>query len=435
MEIHGWGRHPVIDAEVTYPSSRSAAVAAVATDTRHSMIARGMGRSYGDSALAARVISSRYLNLLLEFDPASGKVRCGAGVTLAELLEVFVPRGWFLPVTPGTQYVSVGGAIGSDAHGKNHHGRGCFSECVERFDIIVASGEVLTCSRGEHPELFHATCGGMGLTGVILEATLELMPLENSYVDEKTVKCANLEEALETFERCRGSTYSVAWIDCQATGRLTGRSLVMLGEHAASGTLDVAAKRVLSVPVDLPGPLLNSRSIRAFNALYYHRVRARHSSRRLHYEAFFYPLDSLKDWNRLYGKGGFTQYQFVIPKAAGLAGISAILRRIAGSGRGSFLAVLKLLGPENANYLSFPMEGYTLALDFKLQPGLFELFEELDAMVFDHGGRIYLAKDCRLNAAGFRRGYPRWEAFQAVRERYGAHGKFGSLQSERIGLG
>lgn len=435
MELHGWGRHPVIDAEVTYPASRSAAVAAVASNARHSMIARGMGRSYGDSALAARVISSRYLNLLLDFDPASGKVRCGAGVTLAELLEVFVPRGWFLSVTPGTKFVTVGGAISSDAHGKNHHGQGCFSERVERFDIVVASGEVLTCSRGEHPDLFHATCGGMGLTGVILEATLQLMPLKNSYIEQTTVKCANLEEALASFDSCRGSTYSVAWIDCQATGSLTGRSLVMLGEHAASGTLIMPGRRVLSVPVDFPGWLLNPHSIRAFNALYYHRVRAKHSSRRLHYEAFFYPLDSLKDWNRLYGKGGFTQYQFVIPKAAGLAGVSGILRRIAGSGRGSFLAVLKLLGPENANYLSFPIEGYTLALDFKLQRGLFDLFEELDAMVFDHGGRIYLAKDCRLNAAGFQRGYPRWEAFQAVRERYGARGKFGSLQSERIGLG
>lgn len=435
MELCGWGRHPVIDAEVSYPSSRSAAVAAVAARAPAPMIARGMGRSYGDSALAARVVSARYLNLLLDFDPAGGTVRCGAGVTLAELLEVFVPRGWFLPVTPGTRFVSVGGAIGADVHGKNHHGRGCFSECVVRLQLVIASGEVLACSREEHPELFQATCGGMGLTGVILEATLQLEPLANAYVDERTVKCANLEEALATFESCRGSTYSVAWIDCQATGSRTGRSLVMLGAPAASGTLDAPGRRQLSVPVDLPGRLLNAHTIRAFNALYYHRVRARPSSRRLHYEAFFYPLDRLENWNRLYGKGGFTQYQFVIPRAAGRAGVSAILRKIAGSGRGSFLAVLKLLGPENANPLSFPMEGYTLALDFKLEPGVFELLDELDARVFDHGGRIYLAKDCRLDAAGFRRGYPRWEAFQAVRERYGARGKFGSLQSVRLGLG
>jgi FAD/FMN-containing dehydrogenase len=435
MELCGWGRHPVIDAEVSFPASRSAAVAAVAAGAALPMIARGMGRSYGDSALAARVVSSRYLNLLHDFDPAVGRVRCGAGVTLAELLEVFVPRGWFLPVTPGTRFVSVGGAIGSDAHGKNHHGRGCFSECLERFELVTASGEVLACSREEHPDLFRATCGGMGLTGLILEATLKLAPLASAYVEERTVKCANLEEALATFESCRGATYSVAWIDCQATGSRTGRSLVMLGEHAADGTLHAPGRRRLAVPVDLPGPLLNAHSIRAFNALYYHRVRARQSSRRLHYEAFFYPLDRLENWNRLYGKGGFTQYQFVIPKAAGTAGVSAILRRIAASGRGSFLAVLKLLGPENANYLSFPLEGYTLALDFKLEPGLFELLDELDARVHDHGGRVYLAKDCRLGAAGFRRGYPRWEAFQAVRERYGARGRFGSLQSERIGLG
>jgi len=434
MQLQGWGRHPVVDADIDYPSSRSSAVAAVAASARQAVIARGMGRSYGDSALAARVISSRYLNLLLDVDPTGGRVRCGAGVSLAELLEVFVPRGWFLPVTPGTKFVTVGGAISSDVHGKNHHVQGCFSEWVERFDLVVASGEVLTCSRSEHPDLFRATCGGMGLTGIILEATLQLAPLQGAFVDQTTLKCGHLEEALASLESRRSATYSVAWIDCQATGSRMGRALVMLGEHASGGTLNAPRRRVLSVPADFPGWLLNSYSIGAFNALYYHRVRARSSVRRLHYEPFFYPLDSLQDWNRLYGKGGFTQYQFVVPKAAGFAGTSAILKRIAASGRGSFLAVLKALGPENANTLSFPMEGYTLALDFKLQPGLFELFEELDAMILDHDGRIYLAKDCRLSAAGFRRGYPRWEAFQAVREKYGARGKFESLQSERIGL-
>lgn len=435
MEIQGWGRHPVVNAEVALPSSRSSAVAAVAANARRPVIARGMGRSYGDSGLAGRVISSRYLNLLLGFDPAIGRVRCGVGITLAELLEVFVPKGWFLPVTPGTKFVTVGGAIASDAHGKNHHVKGCFSECVECFDLVVASGEVLTCSRSEHSDLFYATCAGMGLTGVIIEATLRLMPLNSAFVEQTTLKCANLAEALALFETCRAYTYSAAWIDCQATGSQMGRSLVMLGEHATGGTFNVPSKRAKSVPFDFPGWLLNHYSIRAFNAFFYHRVRAKCSSRCLHYETFFYPLDSLNDWNRLYGKGGFTQYQFVIPKTAGLDGLSAILKRIAASGRGSFLAVLKVMGPENANYLSFPTEGYTLALDFKLQPGLFELFKELDSMVFDCGGRIYLAKDCRLDAAGFRRSYPRWEAFQAVRKKYGALGTFRSLQSERIGLG
>jgi len=433
MQLQGWGRHPVVNADIAYPSSRSSAVAAVSAP--HIVIARGMGRSYGDSALAARVISSRYLNLLLDFDASGGRVRCGAGVSLAGLLEVFVPRGWFLPVTPGTKFVTVGGAIGSDVHGKNHHVQGCFSEYVECFDLVVASGDILTCSRSENPDLFHATCGGMGLTGIIVEATLQLMPLQTAFVDQTTIKSDNLEETLAALEDRRAATYSVAWLDCQAAGRRMGRALVMLGEHASGGTLHAPRRRALSVPVDFPGWLLNRHSISAFNALYYNRVRARSSARRLHYEPFFYPLDSVNHWNRLYGKGGFTQYQFVIPKAAGVAGTSAILKRIAASGRGSFLAVLKALGPENANYLSFPMEGYTLALDFKLQPGLFELFEELDAMVLDSGGRIYLAKDCRLNAAGFQRGYPRWEAFQAVREKYGARGRFGSLQSERIGLG
>jgi FAD/FMN-containing dehydrogenase len=275
----------------------------------------------------------------------------------------------------------------------------------------------------------------MGLTGVIVEATLTLMPIRSSLIDRTTIKCASLDEALACLEGARDFTYSVAWIDCQATGGRMGRSLITLGEHATDGELSVPRRKALSIPFDFPGRLLDSWSIGAFNALYYNRVRATRSHRRFDYERFFYPLDRISDWNRLYGKGGFTQYQFVVPKAAGPGSLKAILGRIAASGRGSFLAVLKLLGPENANYLSFPLEGYTLALDFKLEPGLLDLLDELDSMVFDQGGRLYLAKDCRLSERGFKRSYPRWEAFQAVREKYGACGVFRSLQSDRLGLG
>lgn len=429
--LHGWGRYPVVASEVLAPAKRADVCAALAGG---GCIPRGLGRSYGDSALAPTVVSSQRLDCLLEFDEASGRVRCEAGVSLAALLQQFVPRGWFLPVTPGTRYVTVGGAIASDVHGKNHHLHGCFSEFVDEFQLALPDGRVLRCARDENTELFHATCGGMGLTGMILEATFRLRRIDSAFIDQVTQKAANLEEALALFESAQSSTYSVAWIDCLATGRSLGRSLVMTGEHSAAGGLSPLRESARNVPVDMPGWLLNRHSIRAFNGLYYGRVWSRRSVSRQRLETYFYPLDGIQNWNRLYGRAGFTQYQFVIPKAAGLRALSALIQRIAGSGRGSFLAVLKVFGPQNRNYCSFPLEGYTLALDFQMEPGLLPFLDELDAMVLAEGGRIYLAKDARMSAATFRRSYPDWERLQAVRARYGTLGVLASMQSRRIGL-
>lgn len=432
MLLQGWGRYPSQDAVVSQPLSKSAAVEIVLHAP--AVIGRGMGRSYGDSALAPSVVSTAALTHMQSFDAVNGVLVCQAGVSLAQILEVFVPRGWFLPVTPGTRFVSVGGAIASDVHGKNHHLYGCFSECLDQFDLLLGDGRILTCSRNENAELFRATCGGMGLTGLILSATLRLMRIQSSFIDQTTYRAANLEVALELFESHRQATYSVAWIDCLAKGRALGRSLLMMGEHALDGGLCMPTKRRLTVPVDMPSVLLNQYSISAFNALYYRRAWQACSRQHVDYESFFYPLDSINQWNRLYGRKGFLQYQFVIPKEAGLSGMSAILERIAESGRGSFLAVLKVFGSENRNFLSFPMEGYTLALDFKMEAALFPLLNELDAMVLDHGGRLYLTKDARMSASTFQQGYPRWQEFQDVRRSCGACGKFSSAQSRRIGL-
>jgi decaprenylphospho-beta-D-ribofuranose 2-oxidase len=434
MLIHGWGRHPLIDAQVHAPLTSTAVSAALNKCSENAVIARGMGRSYGDSALAPHVISTAYLNLLLDFDQENGIARCGAGVTLAELLEVFSPRGWFLPVTPGTKFVSVGGAIASDVHGKNHHLDGCFSEYVDCFKLLLATGEIVTCARNQHSDLFHATCGGMGLTGIILEATLRLKRVPSTFIDQTAYKAHNLAAALDLFDAHHGAPYSVAWIDCLAGGNALGRSLVMLGSHSEAGGHAAQRKRPLAVPVDMPASMLNRFSIAAFNTLYFHRIRHSPIKQQVHYEPFFYPLDGIHHWNRLYGKRGFTQYQFAVPKAAGSSGMTAILKKIVASGRGSFLAVLKAFGKQNANLLSFPIEGYTLALDFKLEEGLFALLEELDAMVLDHGGRLYLTKDVRMSEKTFKRSYPRWEAFQDTRVRYGAQGRFVSRQSKRLGM-
>ncbi|MFS2004731.1 FAD-dependent oxidoreductase [Duganella sp. CT11-25] len=431
MRIHGWGRYPVAEARVLAPSTAGQLATALA-GADQPLIARGLGRSYGDSALAPLVLDNTPRHLLLGFDEGSGVLRCEAGATLADLLDVLLPRGWFPPVTPGTKFVTVGGAVASDVHGKNHHLDGCFSAHVLALELMLADGGVLRCSRSEHPELFRATCGGMGLTGVIVAVTLQMRRVASAYIDQTTVRAGSLAEVLELFEMHRAATYSVAWIDCLARGASLGRSLLMLGEHAAEGGLAPLPRRSRTLPVDLPPQLLNRYSIAAFNALYFNKPRS--AQQRVHYEPYFYPLDGLLHWNRLYGKAGFVQYQFVIPRAAGAAPLAAILERIAAAGRGSFLAVLKTFGPANDNYLSFPVEGYTLALDFKLEPGLFAMLDALDAMVLAAGGRLYLAKDARMSAATFQQSYPQHTQFQQVRRQYGALGAFASCQSNRLGL-
>lgn len=432
MEISGWGRYPKIDAEVILPKT-GLACADYLKDSG-ALIPRGLGRSYGDSSLATEVLETTELQYFHEFDLETGVLACDAGVSLYEILNVFVPKGWFLPVSPGTRFVTVGGAIASDVHGKNHHIDGSFCEHVLSFDIALGNGEVVTASPIQNPDLFHATCGGMGLTGIILSARIRLIPITSSDILETTIKAPNLDAVLDGFEKYVDSTYSVAWIDCLATGADLGRSLLMIGEHATDGGLHVASKKPITIPMDAPTQLLNPFSIKAFNTLYYGKVLQAEQSRRTAFETYFYPLDQMLHWNRLYGKPGFLQYQFVIPKANGREGMRRILEEIAASGQGSFLAVLKAFGKQNENHLSFPVEGYTLALDFKVTPSIFKLLDRLDEMVLQYGGRLYLAKDARMTEATFKASYPRWQEFEAVRSKYHAIGKFASLQSKRLGL-
>lgn len=435
MKLSGWGRYPHIDSTESRPAHVQSIQSLLESLQTPDLIARGLGRSYGDSALARHSLQTQRLDHFLNFDETTGLLRCSAGVSFAEILKLFVPKGWFLPVTPGTQFVTLGGAIASDVHGKNHHVDGSISDHIISLSLCLASGEIIQCSPTQNRTLFLATCGGMGLTGVILEASLQLIAIDSAYIEETTWKTANLEETLALFEAHQSATYSVAWIDCLSTGKQLGRSLLMLGEHATHNrALTLAKPSKLSIPIEMPNALLNAYSVKAFNAAYYNKVRQRQSQRLVHYAPYFYPLDSIQNWNRLYGKQGFTQYQFVLPKDAGLEGMSTILKKIAHSKRGSFLAVLKAFGKGNDNYLSFPTEGYTLALDFKIDSNLFTFLDELDRIVLDYGGRIYLAKDARMTEATFKQSYPRWEQFQEVRYQYGANTSFNSVQSKRLGL-
>lgn len=427
-KITSWGKYPSIAANSMYPLSNQQII-----DGKLFGIARGLGRSYGDSALAKDIINSSRINHFISFDQNTGILCCEAGVSVDDILTTFVPKGWFLYVTPGTKFVTVGGAIASDVHGKNHHIDGCFSEHVLSITIII-NDELVTCSRTQHPELFNATCGGMGLTGVIVSATFKLKPITSAYIDQKIIKAKNLESVLNLFEKYRDTTYSVAWIDCLSTGDNLGRSLLMLGEHSETGLLEAHTKGVVNIPFDMPAFLLNKYTVQAFNTAYFNKQTNDEVTSVVHYNSFFYPLDGIGNWNRMYGKNGFTQYQFVIPKSAGKDGLTEILKTISDSKQGSFLSVLKVFGKENENYLSFPTEGYTLALDFKLNSRVLSLLERLDLIVRKYKGRLYLTKDVRMSEQTFKEGYSQWEEFQAVRKHYGANRSYNSLQSKRLGL-
>jgi decaprenylphospho-beta-D-ribofuranose 2-oxidase len=431
VKLSGWGRYPVIEARACAIDDETGLKGCLASGAP--AIAHGLGRSYGDSALGHSVLLMRPMAKYLAFDPVQGLLTCEAGVSLDEIVRTFLPRGWFLRVTPGTRFITLGGAIASDVHGKNHHKEGCFSSCVQNLELMLPDGRVLTCSPVENGELFRATCGGMGLTGVILRATIALLPVRSGMIDQTVAKAASLERVFELFERHADATYSVAWIDCLAGGACMGRSLLMLGEHAQDGPLEPPAAPRASIPFDLPGWLLNKWSISAFNAIYFNRIKAQQRTDRVPLAPFFYPLDAVTGWNRMYGKAGFTQYQAVLPLEASRAGLALLLRRIARSGLGSFLAVLKLFGQPNDNPLSFPMRGYTLALDFKIVPRLFPLLDELDRIVVDHGGRLYLSKDARMSPATLRAGYPSLDSFLELRARLGLTA-FQSLQSQRLGI-
>lgn len=433
MHLSGWGNYPVTDARIIQAVSPGA-VSSLLSQHQFRGIARGLGKCYGDSSLASSVIKTRSLDHFLSFDEATGVLHCEGGVSLAEILDVFVPRGWFLPVTPGTKFVSVAGAIASDVHGKNHHLHGSFGDHLLSFQLLLASGEVVTCSVNENTELFHATCGGMGLTGIILQATLSLNKINGSMIDQQTINAENLEQLFDLFDEYHACTYSVAWIDCLSSGKNFGRALLYLGEHNQERGFEVFNKKKLNVPVMFPNFVLNRFTSQMFSNVYYARGKTKVARQTVHYDPYFYPLDSIHNWNRIYGKRGFVQYQFVVPKDGGREAINTILGRITQSGRGSFLSVLKAFGKANQNLLSFPTEGYTLALDMKVDDGLFAFLEQLDEIVLAHNGRLYLAKDARMSEATFKQSYSNWEKFVEIRQKYGADKVFNSLQSQRLGI-
>lgn len=447
VTVTGWGRTAPTAARLIRPGDHQEAVAAVravAGGGTRGGIPRGLGRAYGDAAQNAggAVFDMTGLDRLHSLDATEGTLRCDAGVSLHHLMEVLLPLGWFVPVTPGTRQVTVGGAIAADIHGKNHHGAGSFSRHVLALELLTADGRIRTALPGT--DLFDATTGGMGLTGVVLAATLRLLPVETSLMSVDTERAADLDDLMSRLTAAdHHYRYSVAWIDLLARGAATGRSVLTRGDHAPLDALPPSARRaplafrpgrLPAAPDCVPEGLLGRWPVKLFNELWYRKAPKTRTGELQRLSAFFHPLDGVPHWNRVYGRRGFVQYQFVVGHGQEEA-LHRIVRRIADHGCPAFLAVLKQFGDADPGWLSFPVPGWTLALDIPANlPGLDAFLDELDEEVAGAGGRVYLAKDSRLRPELLGSMYPRLTDFRALRAELDPRGLFTSDLSRRLGL-
>lgn len=444
--LHGWGGTSRTTADVATPATLDELRLRLSEAGRRGVITRGLGRSYGDPAQnsGGTVVDLTAWQSILDIDLASPAVRVQAGISLDRLLRALLPFGLWLPVVPGTRQVTVGGAIAADVHGKNHHVDGSFGQHIVSMDVLLASGDIVTVTPdGADPELFWATIGGMGLTGIVLEATIALKRVETSYFLVDTERTPDLATLLDRLVHGDAAyAYSVAWFDTSSTGASLGRSVITRGNSATVAdldpslrprALDFAAPQRGRVPVELPLSAVNRLTSRAFNALWYAKAPRQRTGEVQDITQFFHPLDVVGDWNRLYGPRGFCQYQFVVPDGEELAFTTAV-ERIAASGHMSSLNVLKRFGAGSPSPLSFPLPGWTLAVDLPVRPGLDSLLSHLDALVAEAGGRVYLAKDSRTSPAAIRRMYPRLEEFLAIRHRVDPTGVFRSDLSRRLDL-
>ncbi|WP_028202119.1 FAD-binding oxidoreductase [Paraburkholderia nodosa] len=422
-KLSSWGHYPYAPQTGREPGWRGSVQTALRDSSARfgTTLPFGNGRSYGDSCLAAtdHVLMLRGLDRFIAANWKTGVVRAEAGVTLGEVLALAVPRGWMLPVTPGTQFVTLGGAVANDVHGKNHHVRGTFGRHVRRFSLLRSDCEPLECAPEENVEFYRATIGGLGLTGIVEWVELQLMPVESSRLATQTIPFGNLDEFLALSQEYDAQhEYGVAWIDCLGRGTSLGRGIYVSADHATDQRFDMPQRTVRSVPFAPPWSPVNRFTLKLFNEFYYRRAASKAGPGVVNCASYFYPLDSIRDWNRLYGRRGFQQYQFVVPDGTARDALHAFLDTIASTHAGSFLAVLKRCGPLiSPGLLSFPMQGISLALDFPQHDTRnATLFARLDAIVREAGGRQYPAKDAHMSGPDFRAAYPAWQALEQLRD-------------------
>ena len=440
MKISGWGNYPRIESDLSFFKSVEDLKQKI--ETTGPFIVRGSGLSYGDSSLNKNTISTLKFNRILDFDEKQGIITCESGVRLKDIIEAVILKGWFLSVTPGTKFVTVGGAVASDVHGKNHHKAGAFSDYIRSMDIMLPDGQIITSSRSENYDLFKATCGGMGLTGIILHVTFALKRIETAYIKQGYKKARNLHELIDLFEQVKDVSYSIAWVDCLSRKPNMGRGILIFGEHATRKDLEkldvskkplfIKKKAKLSVPFKFPNYTLNGFFGKIFNCFFFRKHSNAINTSIVDYDSFFYPLDRIRNWNRIYGPRGSAEYQLVFPKDSSRKGLKAVLDRINNSGIHVFFAGLKLFGRGNDNLISFPMHGYTLSLEFPISKGLFQFLNDLDRLILEYGGRLYMSKDVRMSGMMFRKTYINSDRFIKFKQTLDKSNKLQSLQSKRL---
>ncbi len=438
VEISGWGRS--IREKCNLVEFKPSNIKNIFKEKK--FIARGMGRSYGDSSLQRKqTINMVNHRQIIFFDKIKGILTVESGISINDVINRIIPQGFFMPVTPGSKFVTIGGMVASNVHGKNHHLDGGFSNFIISFVLLSNNGKKKTCSPSKNKDLFYATIGGMGLTGIILEVKFSLLKIETNLINQKIIPTKDLKETMKVFSENSKMKYSVAWIDCLARKKKLGRSIIFLGEHLTSEQLKKSRsnyeysksdRNILSIPFQMPSIILNNFTIRIFNFFYYHINKNKIPST-VGIDKFFYPLDKIRNWNLIYGKKGFLQYQFVIPLNKSYEGITEILQILERHKTYPFLTVLKQFKRKDIGILSFPIKGYTLALDFPITSKIYEVLDKLDDIVIKHKGRIYLTKDSRIPSSKFHLMYKK-DIKKFLNNKFMKNRKFNSHQSERLGI-
>jgi FAD/FMN-containing dehydrogenase len=431
--LSGWGNNINVNSNIYLPKNNDDITNLYKKGIALNSITRGLGRSYGDSSLDNSIISLKNYEKYIKFDNELGTLECSSNYSLNEILKLIVKKGWFFNVTPGSKFITIGGAIASDVHGKNHHLDGSFCDYIFSFKIITSQGILYNCSKEENLELFQASCGGMGLTGIIVSAKIKLLKIKSKIINTEIIKTKNLEQTIKNFKKFNANKYIVAWIDALAKNEHMGRSVIFIGNHSDEGDLNFFEKIKFSIPKIFPGFLLNKYIIKAFNKFYYF-IHKNNKKIKQSLNNFFYPLDSIGSWNNLYGKEGFIQIQILITEKNFEEVICKTLEFFQKKKQFSFLTTLKELGIGNENYLSFPSKGYTLTLDLKMNSNLKTIYEEFELLLAQYKTKVYLTKDSFMSKKYFEDTYKKLNKFKEIKNKYDPLNVIKSFQSRRLGL-